>query len=85
MELIKQLKAGTSPLDIIHGELKVLMIETQEQLLDLEADESSLPYLEGVLDAYTKLYKLTYDISFAEADLTKSLTFDTLKENTKGE
>ncbi len=70
MELIKQLEAGTSPLDIIHGELKVLMHDTQEDMAEVDVDDPIYPYMEGLLDAYNTLYQLTYSISFAETDLT---------------
>ena len=63
--------------DIMHGELKVLMVEAEEQLtLAQEAEDESeeamdsmeRKYWEGICDAYTELYKLTYDIAFAKAD-----------------
>jgi hypothetical protein len=61
--------------DIMHGELKVLMVEAEQQLtLAQEAEEESgeamdsmeRKYWEGVLDTYVELYKLTYDIAFSK-------------------
>ena len=69
MDITKQLQAGTSGLDIIHGELKNLMLETETDLADMLQGEG-YEYLQGVLDAYTKVYQLTYDISFTLSDLT---------------
>ena len=61
--------------DIMHGELKVLMLEAEQQLeLAQEAEENSgeamdsmeRKYWEGVLETYGELYGLTYDIAFAK-------------------
>jgi hypothetical protein len=61
--------------DIMHGELKVLMVEAEQQLeLAQEAEEDSgeamdsmeRKYWEGILEAYGELYQLTYDIAFAK-------------------
>ena len=63
--------------DIMHGELKVLMVEAEKQLeLAQEAENESEEamdsmerrYWEGVLDTYGELYKLTYDIAFAKGE-----------------
>ena len=75
--LQKQVEAGSTGLDIIHGELKNLMLEAERSLeaaADIEElsgeamDSMNRTYCEGMLDAYTNLYKLTYDLSFAIAD-----------------
>ena len=69
---------GVSGLDIMHGELKNLMLladaQYQEALsLEEETEEAmdsmERKYWEGVSDAYTQLYKLTYDLSFAIAGM----------------
>ena len=61
--------------DIMHGELKVLMVHAEQQLeYAQEAEEESgeamdsmeRKYWEGVLDTYAELYQLTYDIAFAK-------------------
>jgi alcohol dehydrogenase class IV len=68
--------AGVSGLDIMHGELKNLMLMAEQEYNSLvqeeEADDYSDAMLsmdrtraEGFMDAYTHLYKLTYDLSFA--------------------
>jgi hypothetical protein len=72
--LQKQVDHGSSGLDIIHGELKWLMKEAEEQLeLAQEAEDQSgeamdsmdRRYWEGRLDALAYLYSLTYQLSFA--------------------
>lgn len=66
-------------LDIIHGELKILMLSAEEAFLEAQQIEEDngysdamesmeRKYWEGVNDAYEILYKLTYDLSFAIAD-----------------
>jgi hypothetical protein len=68
---------GESGTDILHGELKNLMYEAEQQLtLAQEAEDKSgeamdsmeRKYWEGMLDAYTEVYKLTYDLAFAIQD-----------------
>lgn len=68
---------GMDGADIIHGELKVLMLEAEQQLtLAQEAEEESgeamdsmeRKYWEGMLEAYGDIYKLTYDIAFAQKE-----------------
>jgi hypothetical protein len=75
--LQKQVDLGSSGLDILHGELKWLMKEAEEQLeLAQEAEDKSgeamdsmdRKYWEGQLDALSHLYGLTYQLSFAIAD-----------------
>jgi hypothetical protein len=61
---------GESGTDILHGELKNLMLDTENRLSAIE-DGPAKDYLEGVLDAYVEVYKLTYDLSFAIADRRK--------------
>jgi hypothetical protein len=64
--------AGVSGLDILHGELKNLML-IDEQLLSEYTNQDEEEYdqtvdrltLEGHLDALVELYQLTYDLSFA--------------------
>ena len=68
---------GISGIDIMHGELKIMMLVAEQELANAQATEDETEeaidsmerkYWEGVCDAYTELYKLTYDISFAIAD-----------------
>lgn len=74
--LQRMVNAGVSGIDIIHGELKNLMLEAQTEYDELvkqeEADDYSdamlsmdRKFAEGLMEAYTHIYKLTYDISFA--------------------
>jgi predicted secreted hydrolase len=64
--------------DIMHGHLKTLMLEAEQQLgLAIEAEEESEEamdsmerrYWEGVCEAYGELYALTYEIAFAKGEL----------------
>jgi hypothetical protein len=68
---------GVSGLDIIHGELKNLMLLAERELEHAQAvedeteeamDSMERTRAEGMLDAYVHLYGLTYDISFAIVD-----------------
>ena len=80
--LQRMVDAGVTGLDIMHGHLKILMLEADAQLTEAmrieEEDDYSdamqsmeRKYWEGMSDAYTHLYKLTYDLSFAIAGLRK--------------
>jgi hypothetical protein len=73
----KAVDAGSSGLDVMHGELKWLMLEAEEQLeLAREAenktgeamDSMDRKYWEGQLDALSHVYQLTYSLSFAIAE-----------------
>lgn len=72
--LQNQVDHGINPLDIMHGHLKTLMLEAEQQLELAEAaeklseeamDSMERKYWEGVLDGYSELYRLTYALSFA--------------------
>jgi hypothetical protein len=77
--LQKLIDLGESGTDILHGELKNLMYETEKKLSEY-TDHDNEQYdqtvdrlhLEGMLDAYVQIYKLTYDLAFAIADRTKA-------------
>ena len=49
--------------DLIHGELKNLMYNTQQDIEEATGDRRA--YLEGMLEAYSIIYKETYRISLA--------------------
>lgn len=51
--------------DLLHGELKNLMYLTQQEIE--EASGSRKDYLEGMLEAYSNIYRETYRISFARS------------------
>jgi hypothetical protein len=74
--LQRMVNAGVSGLDIMHGELKNLMLMAEQQLTEIVTQEEEEDYndamlsmqrteAEGRLDALTELYQLTYDLSFA--------------------
>jgi hypothetical protein len=77
--LQKLVDLGEPGLDIMHGELKNLMLECEQVLIPLlensnevGSDEDyddtvSRIYNEGYMDALTTVYQLTYDLSFAIA------------------
>ena len=77
-------KMRVSGLDIMHGELKNLMLECEQVLIPLLENSNTLGsdenyddtvsriYNEGYMDALTNLYQLTYDLSFAINDLAIS-------------
>ena len=65
---------GISGIDIMHGELKILMLTAEQELANAQAiedeteeamDSMERKYWEGMLDAYVHLYRMTYDLSFA--------------------
>jgi len=72
--LQRMVDAGVSGLDIMHGELKNLMLIAEQQLAEAQAiedeseeamDSMERTRCEGALDTLAELYKLTYDLSFA--------------------
>jgi len=72
--LQRQVDYGSSGTDIMHGHLKVLMYEAEEQLfLAQKAEDKSgeamdsmeRKYWEGQLDALTYIYQMTYALAFA--------------------
>ena len=61
-------------LDIMHGELKNLMLIAEQELADAQAiedeteeamDSMERTRCEGVMDTLVELYNLTYQLSFA--------------------
>jgi hypothetical protein len=73
---------GVSGTDILHGELKNLMLEAETEYLEIEKEEREGGYsdamlsmdrtrAEGRLDAYVEVYNLTYALSFAIAERKK--------------
>ena len=74
---------GVSGTDILHGELKNLMLEAETEYLEIEKEEREGGYsdamlsmdrtrAEGRLDALTEVYALTYQLAFAISDRIKS-------------
>lgn len=75
--LQRMVNAGVTGLDIMHGELKNLMLIAEQELtvaqetedLSEEAmDSMERTRCEGALDTLTELYQLTYALSFAIAE-----------------
>ncbi len=65
--LLKLVHAGESGLNIMHGELKNLMLEQEREIEDSlqgEGHELKLGYMQALED----LYHLTYALSFAIGD-----------------
>jgi len=74
--LQKQVDHDISGIDIMHGHLKVLMLQAEQELINAQAledeteeamDSMERKYWEGQCDALAHLYSLTYDLSFAIA------------------
>ena len=72
--LQRMVNAGVTGLDIMHGELKNLMLIAEEQLAWAQAiedeteeamDSMARTEAEGRLDTLVELYQLTYQLSFA--------------------
>lgn len=74
--LQRMVDAGLTGIDIMHGELKNLMLVAEYDYSELVKQEEEDDYsdamlsmdrtrAEGRMDALTELYKMTYDISFA--------------------
>jgi hypothetical protein len=78
--LQKLIDIGESGTNILHGQLKVLMLEAEEQLALAQEEEDRTEeamdsmerkYWEGVLDALGDVYALTYQLAFAIDERTK--------------
>jgi hypothetical protein len=78
--LQKQIDLGSSGLDVMHGHLKVLMAEAEDELIVAQEREAETEeamdsmerrYWEGQVDALAYLYGLTYSLSFAIAERDK--------------
>ena len=74
--LQRMVNAGVTGLDIMHGELKNLMLVAEQELADAQAiedeteeamDSMDRTRCEGALDVLVELYNLTYQLSFAIA------------------
>ena len=76
--LQRQVDHGISGIDVMHGHLKVLMLEAEQELTEAQRIEEEndfsdamesmeRKYWEGQVDALGHLYSLTYDLSFAIA------------------
>jgi hypothetical protein len=77
--LQKLIDLGESGTNILHGELKNLMYQTEQALAEYtdhdneEYDQTvDRLHLEGMLDAYVEVYQLTYQLAFAISDRIKN-------------
>jgi hypothetical protein len=77
--LQRMIDAGVNGLDILHGELKNLMLIAEQEFTEIATEEEEGDYsdamlsmdrtrAEGVLDTLVSLYNLTYQLSFAIAE-----------------
>lgn len=76
-DLQKLVDLGIPGHDILHGELKNLMYEAEQQLILAQEEEDRTEeaidsmerkYWEGQCDALTHVYGLTYQLAFAIAE-----------------
>jgi hypothetical protein len=72
--LQKLVDLGESGTDILHGELKNLMLAAETQLILAQEQENKTEeamdsmertYWEGQMDALTEIYAMTYNLAFA--------------------
>lgn len=79
--LQKLIDLGESGTDIMHGELKNMMLEAERQLEIAQAyeaeteeaiDSMERKYWEGMCDALASVYALTYQLAFAINERTKA-------------
>jgi hypothetical protein len=80
--LQKLIDMGESGTDILHGELKNLILEAENDYTEIEAEEREGGYsdamlsmdrtrAEGRMDALVEVYALTYQLAFAISDRAK--------------
>jgi hypothetical protein len=81
--LQKLIDMGESGTDILHGELKNLMLEAENDYIEIETEEREGGYsdamlsmertrAEGRMDALVEVYALTYQLAFAISDRIKN-------------
>jgi hypothetical protein len=79
--LQKLIDLGEAGTDILHGELKNLMLEAENQLAlaqeqedrtEEAMDSMERTYWEGQLDALVGVYELTYQLAFAISERNKA-------------
>ncbi len=77
----KQIDAGSSGTDILHGHLKELIWDAQNELEEAQRvedeteeamDSMERKYWEGQVDALTHIYQMTYALAFAIDERTKA-------------
>jgi len=71
--LTKALENVEIPLiDLIHGHLKVVMVECEEKLERCDQDDER-EWLDGYMQALTELYCLTYNLSIDRKNIEETL------------
>jgi hypothetical protein len=81
--LQKLIDMGESGTDILHGELKNLMLEAEKEFIEAQQIEEDndysdamesmeRKYWEGQCDALAHVYALTYQLAFAISDRIKN-------------
>jgi len=79
--LQKQIDHGSSGTDVLHGYLKVLILEAEKELeraqeIEDETEEAmdsmERKYWEGQVDALSHVYSVTYALAFAIADKNRT-------------
>ncbi len=81
--LQKLIDMGESGTDILHGELKNLMLDAEQEYIEAQRIEEDndysdamesmeRKYWEGQLDALSHVYSLTYQLAFAIQERTKA-------------
>ena len=81
--LQKLVDLGESGTDILHGELKNLMLEAENDFIEIETEAREGDYsdamlsmertrAEGRMDALVEVYALTYQLAFAISDRIKA-------------
>jgi len=80
--LQRMVDAGVSGTDILHGELKNLMLISEQDFAEISSQEEDSDYsdamvsmertrAEGRLDTLVEVYNLTYALAFAISDRMK--------------
>lgn len=79
----EEIKHGGSGLNIVHGQLKNMMLEAEDENFAIGTRKewkralgylgilSRRAWLEGYREALTNVYRLTYEIAFLEQDIEK--------------
>ena len=79
--LQKQIDAGSSGTDILHGHLKALLYEAEQELEEAQRvedeteeamDSMERKYWEGQVDALSYIYSMTYALAFAIDERNKA-------------
>lgn len=79
--LQKQIDAGSSGTDILHGHLKSLIVDAERELEEAQRvedeteeamDSMERKYWEGQVDALTYIYQMTYALAFAINERTQN-------------